>query len=75
MMTFFTILSFMEFLFKISALFICFSDSFKSLHDILTKAGVPQESIVFTFFLLCINDFPADICSSVTSADDTTFYS
>ena len=57
MMTFFTILSFMEFLFKISALFICFSDSFKSLHDLLTKAGVPQESIVFTFFCCALMIF------------------
>ena len=49
----------------------------KSSQEYPVNARVPQDSIlVFTLFLLYINDLPDDvICDIAVYADDTTLYS
>ena len=47
----------------------------KSSQGFPVNDGVPQGSILGTFFLLYINGLPDDICNIAIYADDTTLYS
>ena len=47
----------------------------KSSQEYPVNAGVPQQSILCpTFFFICTDELPDDICNVAIYADDTTLY-